>query len=1170
MQIRVSLLLLLLLSVGCLLAQTPTGTIQGVITDPTGAVVPEAKVVLTHVDTNTPSTVTTDQTGRYILPLARPGKYTITVTKAGFRTFRQENVNLDVSANLSVNLTLEVGAMSQEVSVDAAPPVVDVNTSSVGQVIENKRIMDLPLNGRAVFNLANLTPGVNPTGGGATPGMGGGRNAMSDVQIDGMTDIAPENNVGINNRIYDPQVDAVQEFSVIVNGLAAEYGRYAGGVINVVTKGGTNTIHGTAYDYLRNPWLNANGFFNNRNLRPRSGGKYNQYGYTLGGPVYIPHVYDGRNKTFFFSDFQGSPSRNTSNTSATVPLPQWLAGDFSNLKTSTGVPIIIYDPATVAQSTSDPTKWVRSPFPNNVIPTNRIDPVARNMAKYYPAPNFTPLNVYTQQNNFQNTGPAIGNGYSNDTRWDQNWSEKWRMFFRASVSWGNSSSTNGFGTLGTSVGDGPSTSKSVQFSMDHAYTISPTLLLNVRYGFSRFANTHIPFSNGIDLTALGFSEQYADTAAMRGLEFPNVSLSSNLSLNGLGQAGWTRLFQYPMNHSLTASMTKIISDHTIKWGGEFRKLMINFAQYGYPSGSYTFDRGWTQQEINTTSSVAGAGLASFLLGLGNGGYMTHEPSAASASNYFAGYIQDDWKISRKLTLNIGLRYDVDIPRTERHNQYSYFDITATSPLQGQIPASACLYCGSLRGAMNFVTASNRHQTPTDTNNFGPRIGLAYSITSKMVFRAAYGISYAPSAIQAAGTSGTAGMEGFQTNSNYSSTFDTMKTVYATLSNPFPAGFNLPTGRALGASTDLGLSVGDSFFSAYQNPMVQQWNATLQHSLPGNLVVEIGYIGNHTLHLVDGETGKQYDQLPASYMALGTQLQQQVPNPFYGKIPYTTGNLAQPTVSYMQLLRPYPQYTGIQSYRKPIAQEVYDAMTIRVDKRFGNGMSILFAYTAGKEIDNASSAVNFIGSIAGTHLDAYNWANERSVGSFDVSQRAVISYVYEFPLGRNRRLLNSLPKALDTLVKGWQFNGITTFQTGLPIYVTGITNNTGIGTSSQRANTNGQTAFIDHSGQTTDQKLNKWFDPTTFSQPTAFTFGNVGRLLPDVRNPGTNISDLSLFKNTFFGREQRLNFQLRCEAFSAFNHLNLGSPNTNITSGTVGTITSGSGTRTIQVAAKLLW
>jgi len=1162
---------LLVLALGCLWGQTPTGTLQGVIKDASGGVIPDAKVTITNVETGEVKTLASDITGRYVQPFLLPGNYRITVEKTGFQTLRQENVRLDVAQNRQVDLTLAVGAVTQEIRVEAAPPVVEVNTSSIGQVIDNRRIMDLPLNGRSVISLANLTPGVNPTGGGATPGMGGGRNAMSEIQIDGATDIAPENNVGINNRIYDPQVDAVQEFSVQVNSLQAEYGRFAGGVINVVTKSGTNELHGTAFEYVRNPWFNANGFINNRQGRKRAGAKIHQFGYTVGGPVYLPGLYDGRNRSFFFTDYEGTINRNTANATATVPLPEWLAGDFSNLRNSAGTSLItIYDPTTVRQDPSDPTKWIRDPFVNNKIPAQMIDPVAKNLGSYWPAPNFPPLNAFTQQNNFINTGAATSNGWKQNTRWDHNWSDKWRMFLRVSFSGGDSTPFNGYGTLGTSIGDGPSKNRQTQVSMDHTYTLSTSLIANLRYAFSRTAFQRVPFSDGMNLKSLGFPDSYVQTAAARGLEFPNIGVSSNLTLSGLGQATFTRLFQYPMNHSLTASMSKITPRHTFKWGGEYRVLMINFAQYGQPSGSFSFDRGWTQREINTTSSAQGVGLASFLLGLGTGGSMSHEPSAASSSKYFAGYFQDDWKLTPKLTLNLGLRYDVDIPRTERFNQYSFFDLSAASPLQGVIPASACLNCGNLRGAMRFVTSDNRHQTPTDKNNWGPRFGFAYNFTRNMVLRGAYGISYAPSAIQAAGTSGTAGMEGFQSSSNVSYTFDTMRTIYTYLRNPFPAGFNLPTGRSLGASTNLGLGVGDSFFDAYKNPYVQQWNMSLQRAFARDMVVEIGYIGNHTIGLVDGETGRQYNQLPAGYQAFGTALQDQVPNPFYGKIPYTTGALAQPTVSRGQLLRPFPQYTSLQSFRKPVAYSIYHGMTIRVDKRFSNGVSVLFAYTAAKAIDNASSAVSFLGAIAGTHLDFYNWRNERSLSSFDVSQRAVISYVYEFPFGQNRRLLNRLPAWADLLVKGWQANGITTFQTGLPLVITGVTNNTNIFTSSQRANNNGVSAFIDHSGQTTDQKMAKWFDFNVFTQPAAFTLGNLGRTLPDVRAPGTNITDLALFKNTYFGPEHRYNFQLRAEAFSAFNHFNLGGPNTSISSGSVGTITAGSGTRTIQLAAKMLW
>lgn len=1152
-------------------AQTPTGTLQGTVKDPAGGVVPDAKVTITNSDTGVSRALATDVTGRYLLPYLLPGSYRISVEKAGFQTLKQENVRLDVGQNRTVDLTLAVGAVTQEIRVDAAPPVVDVNSSTIGQVVDTKRIIDLPLLGRNVITLANLTPGVNPTGGGATPGMGGGRNAMSEIQIDGATNIAPENNVGINSRIYDPQVDSVQEFSVQVNALQAEYGRFSGGVINVVTKSGTNALHGTVFEFLRNPSLNANGFINNREGRKRAGAKINQFGFTVGGPVSIPGLFDGRNKSFFFTDYQGTINRNTSNATATVPLPEWLAGDFSNLRNSSGSTLIsIYDPITVRQDSNNPSQWIRDPFPNNRIPSNRIDPVARNMAAFWPKPNFTPLNVYTQQNNFISNGPSTSDDWRQNTRWDHNWSDKWRMWFRLSLAGGKGTPFNGFGTQGTSIGDGPWNERKTQVSMDHTYILSSRLIANLRYAYSRTAYRRVPFSDGIDLVQLGFSREYAAIAAQRGLEFPGAEVSSNLTLTRLGQPGYTRMANYPMNHSLTGSISKITSRHNFKWGGEYRVLMLNYSQYGRPSGNYSFNRNWTQREINTPSNTQGVGLASFLLGLGASGNLTHEPSAASTSMYFAGYFQDDWKVTPKLTLNLGIRYDVDRPRTERYNQHSFFDLSLPSPLQGVIPASACLNCGQLIGQMRFVTPENRRQTPTDSNNWGPRFGFAYNFGSNMVLRGAYGIAFAPSAMQAAGSTGASGMDGFNSNSDAFFTFDTMRTVYTYLRNPFPAGYNLPTGRALGASTNLGLGIGDSYFDAYRNPYVQQWNLSLQRVFRGDLVVEAGYIGNHTIGLVDGEAGRQFNQLPASFLSLGVSLQDQLDNPFYGKIPYTTGALAQPKVSRAQLLRPFPQYTSLQSFRKPNAYSIYHGMTIRVDKRFSNGLTLLFAYTNSKMIDDASSAVNFLGPVAGTHVDIYNWRNERSLSSFDISQRAVISYIYELPFGRNRALLNKLPGWLDLAVKGWQVSGISTFQRGLPLIVGGVNNNTNLFTSSQRANNNGQSAFIDHGGKTRDERMARWFDFTVFSQPAAFTIGNLGRTLPDVRAPGTNITDLALMKNTYFGADHKYNFQLRAEAFSAFNHFNLGSPDTNLTSGNVGRITSGSGTRNIQIGAKIIW
>ncbi len=1169
--------LLLLAASGwvALFAQTPTATLQGTVVDPSGAVVPDATVVITNIGTNESVQVSTSSEGRYLRPFLPPGTYVITVEKTGFRTVRQENIKLDVAQNRSVDVTLEVGAIAQQVEISAALAALDINTSSIGQVIENKRIMDLPLNGRSPFSLANLTPGVNPTGGGATPAMGGGRNATSELQIDGMTDIAPENNIGINNRVYEPQVDAVAEFSVQVNSLAAEYGRFAGGVINVVTRSGTNSMHGTAYDYLRNSVLDANDFFANRAGRGKGSFKRNQWGGTVGGPIFIPHLYNGKNKSFFFVGFEGTNARSLSVYTGTVPPAAWRAGDFSNLKTSGGQPITIYDPSTVRADPNNPGKYIRDPFAGNLIPSTRFDPVAVTMMKYFPDPNTTPVNPYTYANDFTSSGTGPSNSYRVDTRIDHSFSEKWRMFARVSTGWSNSVSFNGFGNIASPTGGGPGSGRATQLSLDNTVTISPTLLLNFRYGFGRTRSTSLPFSDGIDLTTLGFPSYYNDAAAREGREFPRMDFSGTLA--SLGQSGWTRLFMAPMVHSWTESMTKILPKHTIKFGGEYRKLLINFQQAGYPSGNYSFTNGWTQQEIATTSATAGFPIASFLLGLGNSGTtMTVDGTAASASSYFAGYVQDDWKIARKLTLNIGLRYDVDLPRTERFNRYSYFNLYDPSPIAGKVPASACPACGNLMGAMHFVTPQDRTQTPADLNNFGPRFGFAWNATSKMVVRGGYGIAYAPSPMQAAGTTGAPGMEGFRDSTTYNSTYDSMRTVFAYISNPFPVGFSFPTGTSLGASTKLGRGIGESVFDAYRNPYVQEWNLNIQHEIPGNMVAEISYLGNRGIALIDGEGSYQYDQLDPSYMKLGSDLLRIVPNPFYGIITDPTTALSKPTVEYRQLLRPWPQYTGMSSFRKPKADSIYHGMTIRVDKRFSQGFSFLMAYTAGKLIDNASSAVSFLGPVASgpetgisaTKLNAYDERLERSISSMDVAQRAVFSYVYELPFGKGKKFGGNVSGVVSLLISGWQVNGITTFQSGQPMFIGALSNNTNIYTNSQRVNNNGHSAKI--TGGTVDSRLKQWFDTSVFSQPAAYTFGNTARTLPDVRVPGLKYTDLSFFKNTYLRGEQ-LTLQYRLEMFNAFNTPQWGRPGPGLGTGNFGVISGTSqAPRNIQMALKLLF
>lgn len=822
---------------------------------------------------------------------------------------------------------------------------------------------------------------------------------------------------------------------------------------------------------------------------------------------------------------------------------------------------------------ANPGKFIRDPFAGNIIPANRQDKVAVNAMEYFPRPNTTPTNEYTGANNFTNSGTSRNDSHRLDTRIDQNWRNWWRMFARVSTSWGESIPFNGFGNIATSSGDGPSKSKSVSVSLDHTFTVRPTLIANLRYGLGRTSNNRVPFSDGFDHVALGLPSYYAETAAREGAEFPRFEFSGSVA--SLGQFGWTRLYAGALTHSLAGSLTKILSNHTIKSGGEYRKLFLNYNQQGYPSGQYTFSSGWTQQEITTTSTTAGFPLASFLLGLPSGGYMTHDGTSASASSYFAGYIQDDWKVTRRLTLNIGLRYDLELPRTERFNRFSFFDMDAPSPIAGLVPASACPACGNLKGAMKFVTPDNRRQTPTDRNNFGPRFGFAFQATDKMVLRGGYGMAYPPSPMQACGTTGSCGMEGFRGQTNFTSTFDSMRSVYAYLSDPFPAGFNFPPGSALGAATKLGEGIGESLFDAYKNSLVHQWNFNIQYELPGNLVAEIGYLGNRGLGLVDGDGTYSYNQLPASAMQLGTALLTLVDNPFHGIITNPTSSLSRPTIEYRQLLRPFPHYTGVGSYRKPRADSIYHGMTIRVDKRFSNGFSFLMAYTAGKLIDNASSAVSYLGPIASSvelgisaaKLDAYNGRLERSISSMDVAQRAVISYVYELPFGRGKRFFADAPGAVNLLISGWQVNGITTFQSGQPMIVAAQSNNTYI-YSGQRLNNNGRSARI--TGGTKDSRMAQWFDTSVFSQPPAFTFGNVSRTLPDVRVPGLRNTDLSIFKNTYFG-EDKFNLQYRVEMFNAFNTTQFGRPGPGFGYGNFGVISSTAvGARQIQMALKLIF
>jgi hypothetical protein len=1149
-----------------LAAQQFSGTLRGTIQDASGAVVPGADVTIVLASTNETHTVTSDGDGAYVAPNLKPGTYKITVAKEGFKSAAVADVKLDVRQSRSVNITLELGRTTEVVTVTGRAATVETSSSTVSQTIENKRIADLPLNGRNPFSLAALAPGVVPAPG-SSPFISGGRNATSEVTIDGVSNVNAENNVSILDLNYTPSVDAVQEFSVQTNAVSAEFGRLGGGVINLVTKSGGNAFHATAFGFGRNGRLDATNFFTNRAGQKSGSFKRNQFGGNVSGPVTLPG-YDGTNKTFFFVNYEGLRQESGAVATLTVPLPEWRNGDFSNLRNSNGQPIILYDPATTRPDPGNPGSFIRDAFPGNIIPLTRLSAVGRALARYWPLPNATPANQFTHANNYVLSGAQPSESDRVDSRVDHVLNDKWRMFVRYSIADEESQVFNSFQNLASSAGgDGPTFTKTQSLSIDHNYVLSPSFLINVRYGLNRRYVDRKPLSAGFDLGSVGFASNVVQIA--QAAEFPRIDVQG---FQSLGQATFTDLVIAPTTHQFNFNGTKIRSSHTLKVGVDYRKFLLNFTQLFFPSGQYGFNNAqWTQRDPNVTSATQGFALASMLLGIPSNGQISHNPSPASASSYWATYIQDDWKVSKTLTINIGLRHEFDVPRTERFNRLSYFDANAASPIATQVPSNPFVNGSQLRGALVFMDENDRRQVDTDLNNFGPRLGASWNVTSKTVVRSAYGIFYMPSHVQAAGHSGSAGMMGFNSQSNMIVSLDG-RIPLRTIDNPFPDGFNLPPGNALGAATFLGLNIGGGnggVFTTNQTPRMQQWNVNLQRALPGNVVAEVAYLGSKGTNLLIGESGLAFAQVDPSFLSLGTALQDQVPNPFFGIITNPSSPLRFETVQRARLLRPFPQYDGVSAFRVPGSKSIYHAFTARLDKRFSEGLSLLASYTFGQLRDDASTTVGFLGQ-AGTQQNAYDRDSDWSISSQDIRHRFVASFVYDLPFGQGRRFGGGWKRGLNLVLGGWQVNGILTFQSGLPLIITQAVNNTNLFSPSQRPTWSGQDPNIDGSSLTRDEHILRWFDTSVFSVTPAFRFGNVPRVQPDLRADGVKNLDLSIFKNNYF-RDRKWNAQVRVEAFNVLNRVQFGAPNTQVGNGNFGIVSSqANGPRQLQVALKLMF
>jgi hypothetical protein len=1139
---------------GFLFGQASTGSVSGLVTDPTGAAVPGVGITVTDIQRNVPFKTVTNAEGFYVVTPLPPGRYRVAAEKAGFRRYVLDDLPLSTQQKAAVNVTLELGAVTESVQVTGEAQLIETTTSTLGTITENKKIVDLPLNGRNIHSLVMLTPGV--MGFTVTGGMGesyeaagrylvnGGRDSSTGVQLDG---VAVEMNSyipGFTNYSAVPSVEGVQEFRIQTNAYAAEFGRSGGGLVTMVTKSGTNAMHGTLYEFLRNSKLDSNNFFANRAGRPLTSFKRNEFGANVGGPIYIPKVYDGRNKSFFFASYEGRRLRQASLVTNTLPTDLEKAGDFSQTLTSAGQLRNIYNPFSTRPDPARPNEFLRDPFPGNRIPSNMIDPISANVQKYYPKPNATGL-AFTGVDNYVYQGTFSDANNRGTVKYDQILTEKQRMFFRYTIlNWTQSQAE------AWPPAPNPACPNSFCFdfyqrqqnaALDYTNTLSNSMVLNLRYGFGRGILDRASRYKGFKPSSLGFPT-YVESSADYTV-FPQFGIA-DVTPPGL-QHHWN--FRNSSNvHNALGNLTKVHGRHTLKMGGETRFNYVNHMQATWQF-VVNFARAGTQgPDPRIPTATAGVGYASFLLGVANDGSTVNGIRPAMSNRYFALYFQDDYKVTRKLTLNLGIRWDTETGATERHDRFSIFDPSVRSPLSAQVAMN--LSGGYLFYGKGWDSRANH---PTEFKKFNPRIGFAYELNAKTVMRAGYGVFYSTPAY-AAITPGPM----YNASTPFIASLDGVN-PYRFMRDPFPDGINFPEGSTNGLLAAISSGVGDAIQPwTMSDPYNQQWNFTIQRSLARDLALEIAYAGNKGTHL-PLTNGVQLNQLRPEQIKVENDLLTLVPNPFFGIIP--SGTLGQSTVQRGQLMRPFPQYSGVGLPRPGYGNSNYHAFELKLERRFSGGTSAMVAYTWSKLISDGGDDVWASSGIR----NMYCRACDRSISTYHQPHRLVANFTYELPFGKGKRFGSGWNKPLDLALGQWQVNGILTVGTGLPLQFTVIQNTSYSFGGGQRPDSTGVSAKIDN------PTLEKWFDTAQFKNPAPYTFGTMGRLHPNLRPDRYENLDFSVFKNFRF--TERLNLQFRAEAFNSMNHPLFGAPNTQVGSLTFGQVTGqGNSPRQIQFGLKLLF
>ncbi|HWQ56380.1 MAG TPA: TonB-dependent receptor [Bryobacteraceae bacterium] len=1123
----ICLTLTLLVAATLVPAQEFRASIAGIVRDSSGAIVPGAKVTATNIERGLSTEAVSNESGRYLLQFLMPGAYRVAVEKSGFRTYQRDGIRLIAADRLGLDVALEVGTLSDAITVVGEVPLLQTETASRTAVVDNKVVENVPAGTRNVFALQYTqagvvkastywgTMGITAFGNIDSVAIGGGVKGENEAVMDGVTTTQSSRGVA-----YVPPLSTTQEVTIQSNSYDAQFGRTGGGVTMINLKSGTNSLHGQMYEFNMNksfismPWEANKAGLKKKDIKFNN----NNFGIQMDGPVYIPKVFDGRNRLFFMISYEGERNRQTGGQVRTLPTAEQLQGDFSQLYTNAGKPVTIYDPLTTALGPDGKT-FVRSPFPGNAIPKGRINPVAANLAAFYPQPTWAGDGL-SRSNNYMNFMPNTGRLDAWLGKIDYQITSKSRLSFRYGQSddiyyqkrvWGTNAAEPNTEWPGHRVPR--------NWGADWTYTISPNLIFNLRGGLARYETFNgNSFAQGFDPRTLGFPDSLVRQFTT--LQFPRVNI------DGYSEMGATYVTNYPTHDSwsMQPNLSYIMGRHFLKFGGEGRRYNDNALQPGAAAGIYSFTRLWTQANPQQADALSGNGFASFLLGYPTSGSVDRNIDPSYSNFYYALFLQDDLKLTSKLTLNLGLRWDYETPRWERYDRMVRgFAFGEASPLASKVQGL------NLKGGLQFagVNGQSRYAFDTYKKNFQPRIGVAYQFRPKWVLRGGWALSYL-------GQSSNGAATGFSIPTPLVATLNSI-TPAASLSDPFPASV-YPNGLLTAPGSSAGLSANLGQAIAFQHvgrelPYSHQYSFGLQRELPGGWIVDATYVGNQTFRR---PVSLNLNFLPLSVLESipvdqrAAYFVQAIANPMAGLLPSSSLNGA--TLRREQLLVAYPQYTSVSVSDIPIGKQRYDSFQFTARHRFSNGLSLTASYTLSKTLEE----INALNAQDADLSNVLNTRLERRLIEYDIPQKLAIVGSYDLPFGRRRRLLSNMHPVLNGFIGGWILSGQSVYQSGFPF---AFPNAAPLSATSakltneqrdERARSAGRDGF--------DPSIDKWFDTSLFGTkagPAPYTLQNFPTRFPDVRSMAFYVVDLSLNKE--FPIKETLRCQFRMDAQNIMNH-----------------------------------